>query len=195
MKKKITSIIAGFGLLCGVNLFGGDYSFDVESLVGLEGGYTSFDVEKNAPNTAAQVVTYSDGMVGLKIGAQTDSYRIFLSARSYFVGADYDYFLTYGGEFQYLFNFSKYANFFIGVNGGLIDGRFKVAGESETRTISDPYFGGDAGFNVHLGDTFDLELGARVMATDAKNTRDNTTFKFDNLITGYASIIVRFAMD
>jgi hypothetical protein len=170
------------------------YSFKTDSLVGFEGGYTSFDVEKTS-NAPSEIKKYNDGEAGIKIGAQTQNYRIFLSIRNYFLGGDYDYFVTYGGEFQYLFNFSKYANFFIGANAGIIDGRFSISGESESRTISDPYYGGDAGFNFHLGKTFDFEVGARVMVTDAKNTKNNITYTFDNLVTGYASIIIKYTMD
>jgi hypothetical protein len=86
----------------------------------------------------------------------------------------------------------------------MLTSRFTGYKEINSRTISDPYFGGDVGFNYHLNKTYDLEIGARVMATDAKNTQTinyptsgarNVTYTFDNLVTGYASIIVKFQMD
>lgn len=201
MKKKIVSAIAG--ILLASSAFGqeGDpYAFNVESLVGIEGGYTSFDVEKNQANTPAEITKYHKGEAGIKIGAQTEHYRLFLSARNYFVDSGYDYFVTYGGELQYLFNFSKAANFFIGINGGILDSRFKVTGESESRTLSDPYYGGDLGFNIHAGKYMDIELGGRIMASEAENSKKDqngvlTTYKFDNLVTGYVSFIFRYQMD
>ena len=197
MKKKIVSGMAGVLLLTSVYAQAQEndpYAFDVESLVGIEGGYTSFDVEKDQANTPAEITKYHKGEIGMKIGAQTEHYRVFLSVRNYFVN-DYDYFVTYGGEAQYLFNFSSAANFFIGVNGGLLDSRFKIAGESTSRTLSDPYYGGDIGFNIHTGKNMDIEFGGRIMASDAKNTKNSITYKFDNLITGYMSIIFRYQMD
>ncbi len=192
MKKRFVGLLVGV-LLTSAS-YADDYSFKVESLVGFEGGYTSFDVEKNQPSTAADVTKYNKGEAGLKIGAQTQNYRAFLSIRDYFVNG-YDYFVTYGAEVQYLFNFSKYANFFIGANGGILDARFKIDGEAQTRTLSDPYYGGDIGFNFHAGKYVDIEIGGRVMASDAKNTKNSITYKLDNLVTGYASLIFRYQMD
>jgi len=171
-----------------------EFQFQTWSLVGIEGGYTSFDVEKNQANTPAEITKYNKGEAGLKIGGQTENYRLFLSVRNYFL-SDYDYFVTYGGEIQYLFNFSKFANFFIGANGGVLDARFKVANETQTRTLSDPYYGGDVGFNIHATKSVDIELGGRIMTTSAENRKNGITYKLDNLITGYASIIFRYQMD
>lgn len=175
-----------------------DYKFNIKSLVGFEGGYTAFDVEKIAPPASSVISSYNQPEVGLKIGAESENYRVFLSVRNYFVDG-YDYFISYGGELEYLFNFSKGANFFIGVNAGILDGRFSVSGESEARTISDPYMGGEAGFNFHMGEHFDFEMGGRIMTTDAQNKKiigsSPVTYKFDTLITGYASIIIKYQMD
>ena len=197
MRKNIVSALVG--LLVASSLYAGSksndpYAFNVTSLVGVEGGFTSFDVEKNQPNTSADITKYNKASAGLKIGAQTENYRAFLSIRNYFINS-YDYFVTYGGELQYLFNFSKIANFYIGVNAGLLDARFKVDGEEESRTLSDPYYGGDLGFNIHLGESLDIELGGRIMASDAQNKKNDVTYKFDNLITGYASLIFKYNMD
>lgn len=193
MKNNIKKIV--LGALMASSLYASDpYAFDVESLVGIEAGYSSFDVEKNQANTPASITKYNKGEAGLKIGAQTEHYRLFLSARNYFV-SEYDYFVTYGGELQYLFNFSKAANFFIGINGGILDSRFKVPGESTSRTLSDPYYGGDVGFNIHAGEVLDIELGGRIMASDAQNRKNGITYKFDNIVTGYMSLIFRYQMD
>jgi hypothetical protein len=195
LKAVIGCIVLAAGALHGAS----DYEFDVDSLVGIEGGFSTFDVEKNTPNPPVEQKKYNVGAVGLKIGAESQNYRIYLGIRNYFMPGEYDYFITYGGEFEYLFHFSKSANFFIGINGGIIDGRFTATNngvaESTTRTFADPYFGGGAGFNFDLGDDYALELGARVMTTSAENTKNNITYKIDSLITGYASFIVKFQMD
>ena len=197
MKKKLTTAFIGATLVMAASAMAtestDEFAFVSKSLVGIEGGYTTFDVERNEPGQSADVKTYDQGEVGLKIGAQGENYRAFLSARYYDVSG-YDYFVTYGAELQYMFNFSKMANFFIGANFGMMDGRFDV-NEAETRTISDPYYGGDAGFNIHLNKTYDLELGARFMASDAENTKNSITYQFDHLVTGYASLIVKFDID
>jgi len=192
LKKLLCSILLISGLSSVTNA--DDYSFQTTSLVGFEGGYSSFDVEKSPANPNENIQTYDVGEVGLKIGAQTTNYRIFLSLRNYFPD-DYDYFLSYGIEFQYLFNFTKSMNFFLGINAGMIDGRFTPTGESSSRTISDPYFGGDLGFNYHINETYDIELGLRTMTTDATNTKNDVTYTFDNIVTGYASFIIKFQLD
>ena len=89
------------------------------------------------------------------------------------------------------------ANFFIGVNGGLMNLKFTPSNETSSRTISDPYFGGDAGFNIHVSDSVDFELGARVMDVQAKNTNatNNVTYNFNDVITGYGSLIYKFKMN
>ena len=170
-----------------------DYSFRVDSLVGFEGGYSSFDVEKSGQSSSG-IIKYKVGEAGIKIGAQTKNYRVFLSIRNHFAEG-YDYVLTYGGEFQYMFNFSKMANFFIGINGGMVNARFSVDDEANSREFADPYYGGDLGFNLHLNETFDLELGAKVMSSKAQSVQNNTTYDLDNIVTGYSSIIIKYQMD
>ncbi len=171
-----------------------DFIFHTKSLVGIEGGYSTFDVENDIATTPP-TNTYDEGMVGIKIGAQGEHFRVFLSARNYFVGKEYDYFATFGGELQYMFNFSKKANFFIGGNAGMVNGRFQAAGENFNRTFSDPYYGGDIGFNYHINDTYDFEIGARYMSTDASNTQNGVTYKIDHISTGYMSIIIKYIED
>lgn len=195
--KKIAAGIVSLLLMSGAAQ-ADDYRFNIKSLVGFEGGYSTFDVEKIAPPAASAIKSYNQPEIGLKIGAESENYRIFLSVRNYFVDG-YDYFIGYGGELEYLFNFSKIANFYIGLNAGVLDGRFNVKGESEARTISDPYMGGEAGLNFHVSEHFDFEMGGRVMATDAQNKKiissNPVTYKFDSIITGYASIIIKYQMD
>jgi len=191
--KKIVSGLVAFFILLG-SAYADDLSFETWSLIGIEGGYSSFDLERDQVGTPVQTTTYNKAEAGIKIGAQTQNYRLFLSMRDYFV-SDFDYLVTYGVEGQYLFNFSKVANLFIGINAGAIDAKLTIANESRTRSFSDPYFGGDLGFNFHIGESFDLELGARVMTTDAQNTINGVTYKIDTLTTGYVSFIYKYQMD
>jgi hypothetical protein len=202
MKRLIKSVV----VLCGLffsSAMADDYDFNIDSLVAFEGGYSKFDIEKNEPGKAAIIDKKNVGEIGVKIGAQSQNYRLFLSGRYYSASdtnvASYDYVITVGAEVQYLFNFSRYANLFLGVNAGLVNSRFTPTGEPTSRTISDPYVGGDIGFNFHVSKDFDLEIGGRVMASDAENTQiisgNKITYKFDNIATAYTSLIFKFQMD
>ncbi|MEA1893386.1 MAG: hypothetical protein U9N33_11860 [Campylobacterota bacterium] len=166
------------------------------SLVAIEGGYSSLDVEKSGVAIPTTIQKYDMYSGGLKIGAQGENYRLFLSAR-YYGADDFDYAATYGVEAQYLFNFSQLANFYIGVNGGIISMRYLPDSYGAvTRTLNDPYIGGDLGFNIHLGESVDLELGTRFLSLSASNSQtDRPTYVFDNMITAYASVIFKFKMD
>ncbi len=170
------------------------YSFETFSLVGIEGGYSSLDVDKQTAGAIASTTKeHSFGHGGFKIGAQSENYRLFLSGR-YYDAQEFDYMTTLGAELQYMFNFSSLANFYLGVNTGLANIRF-VDENSISRTISDSYVGADAGFNFHLGESVDFELGARVINFQAENTINGETYNFDNMITGYASVILKYKMD
>ena len=194
ISKALVRLIVG-GLLSS-SLFAGDYTYNIKSLVGFEGGYTKIDVENDNPNPAYKGIhRYKSGEAGIKIGAQSDNYRLFLSGRYYFPKSGYDYLTTAGIEFQYLFNFSKVANFFLGANTGIFMSRFKGYGENFYRKVSNSYIGGDAGFNIHLGETLDLEIGGRYSKLNISNIKNNITYTFDNLISGYASLIFKYTMD
>ena len=194
MIKKVFKKVVLTSLLIGAPL-AAEYNFndDMYSLLAIEGGYSSFDVEKTDTVNPATIDKHKMMHAGLKIGAQSDEYRFFLSGR-YYNADDFDYATTIGAELQYMFNFSSVANFYLGVNGGIVNMRFTDGGTT-SRTISDPYFGGDAGFNVHLADTIDFEIGAKVMQIQAENKIGTVAYKFDNLISGYASIIFKYKMD
>jgi hypothetical protein len=194
MIKKVFQKVVLTSLLVSAPLMA-DFGFndDTYSLLGVEGGYSSFDVERDDSVNPASIKKHKMMHGGLKIGAQSKDYRFFLSGR-YYDAEDFDYATTLGAELQYMFHFSSIANFYLGVNGGIVNMRFTDGGTT-SRTISDPYFGGDAGFNVHLGETIDLELGARVMQIQAENKIGTVAYKFDNLVSGYASIIFKYQMD
>ena len=195
---KMTKKILGGSLLAAALLSSSanadDFIFHTKSLVGIEGGYTNIQVENTDPTTPLNA-HYKKGEAGFKIGAEGEHYRAFLSARNYFVGGEFDKLATFGAEFQYMFNFSKMANFFIGGNAGELYGKFQINGENFNRKFSDIYYGGDAGFNIHLNETYDLELGARYISSGASDDQGGITYKFDHLATGYASIIIKFEED
>ena len=189
-KLIVASAIIGAPLMAASS----EYLYDTYSLVGIEGGYSSLDIERSDTVLPASQKKYNLPHVGLKIGAQTEHYRVFLNA-CYYSNSDFDYMTTYGGEIQYMFNIASSANIYMGVGAGVANMRFLPAGEPNTRTLSEPYFSGDIGTNIHITDSSDIELGGRFMSMSATNTINNITYKFDNLITGYVSYIFKFKMD
>ena len=186
-------------VVCGAIILSSSLVASSNSLVGIEGGYGSLSSEVTDKTlTPARYTKDSMGLssIGLKIGAESTNYRVFLSAR-YNKGSDskYDYISTYGGELQYVFNVASSTNIFVGVNAGLANLKFSVNGENFSRTISDPYLGGDLGINIHMTDAMDLELGARAMNIQATNSKNNIDYALENIISGYASLIFKFKID
>lgn len=192
LKKTLISIV-----LVGTSLMAenSESAYATTSLLGIEGGYSSLGYENS---TSASNKDYNAGLanIGLKIGAETKDFRVFLSGR-YFNDTDdsFSYITTYGGEIQYKFNVSKKFNLFIGVNGGIASMKFKAPAETASRTISDPYLGGDLGLNIHFGDSTDLEFGGKIMSIQATNTKNNVSYLMGNMVTGYASLIYKWKMD
>ena len=198
MIKKLSKVIIAT-LLVASSLTAGssddsDYQFEINSLVGIEGGYGSFDYT-NVAATTTETVKLGHG--GIKIGAESNNFRLFLSARDYYaldfdnIGK-FDYIRTYGVELQYLMNISKAANIYMGVNGGRLDMKFDDGLITPaTIRITDEYIGADFGLNIHLGESADFEIGTRFMSI----TEENADYDFDEIVTGYASIIFKFKMD
>ena len=164
------------------------------SLIGIEGGMTSVNSDIDTP-TSSDSVNKTVQNIGIKIGAESYNYRIFLTA-NYYTNPDssYDYMGTYGGELDYLLNVSSKVNLYLGVNAGIANMKFKAPNETTKRLISNPYYGADAGLNFHASKLIDLELGARLMMLDATNTKNNVTYTFNNFVTGYVSIIFKYEM-
>ena len=172
------------------------YDVETYSLVGVEAGYSTLDYEKDASTSQYRA---NIGHGGLKLGAETDDFRAFLSGRYYMGESSYDYITTFGAELQYKFNAFEGVNFFIGANGGIANMKFHVENETFSRTISDYYIGGDIGTNIHLSEVLDLEIGSRVISIQAENTKkvesDYITYRIGNMVTGYASLIFKWQMD
>lgn len=193
MIKKIVKIFLIVSVFVGVTVSAGssDYKVDTYSLVGFEAGYGSISIDDNAGGTDI-TTTHKFPHAGIKIGAESEDYRLFLSVR-YFNADQLEYLTTYGAELQYMFNFSSFMNFYIGINGGMANSKIIAAGVA--RTISDTYIGADIGINMHLKKSIDLEIGVRTMNINAKNTIGDVTYIFDNITTGYVSVIYKYKMD
>jgi len=191
-KAAIISLIASSAL------FAEPSSFYSKTLIGIEGGYSNFDVEKQVSGASSVIKKVDAGNIGIKIGAQSQNYRLFLSAR-YYDGSGVNYVATYGGELQYLRDFNPKIGWFFGLNTGYTDGRVSTINESSSRDLSGFYAGGDIGINYHISKDYDFEIGARAMfqnITDTKKDLDGNyvTYKLDNIVTGYFSIIYKFDM-
>jgi len=171
------------------------YEFQTKSLVAIEGGSSSMGYEDGTPTNNVQG-NASLSNLGIKIGAETRDFRIFLSGRYYFDSSDkYDYLATGGVELQYIFNVAEHFNIFIGANGGMANLKFRAPTESFSRSISTPYMGADLGVNFHLGDTADFEIGTRIINIDEDNLKNGITYHIENVVSGYASLVFKWQMD
>ena len=194
IKNTIKLVVLLFTLATVPLMAGESYDFETTSLVGIEGGASSLDYYKNS-NAISSVGLAN---VGLKLGAETKDFRIFLSGRYFYdSSAEYEYLVTYGAEVQYKFNVSKAFNLYLGANGGYASMRFNPVNDSfGPRSLSSPYFGGDIGANIHLSDATDFEIGGRVMSIQA--THNGGTFgnyHIGNIVNVYASLIFKWKMD
>ncbi len=192
MRKKVLKNIVVSTLLTGSSLFAQSSSIldTSKSLVGFEGGIGGVDVQSSAISDGYESV----GHGGLKIGAQTEDYRLFLSGR-YYRGDNFDSISTVGVELQYLFHIASFADFFIGANAGLASISYTDVANVD-REVSNMYYGGGAGLNFMLSDLVDFEIGARIMSLqEADNTIGGVTYTFDDIVSGYASIIFKYEMD
>ncbi len=168
-----------------------EYTYNTHSLFAIEGGISDITTEKSGSDMEKNELASA----GLKIGAQSDNYRAFLSARYYDV-SDFSHMNMYGGELQYLFNFSNFANFFIGANGGVADIQIKAQNGLDSEKVSSMYYGGDTGFNFHAGDAVDIEIGARYMSIqDGEIIQGPNAYDVSSVVTAYASLIFRWKMD
>lgn len=160
------------------------------SLIGIEGGYNNIDI---TATNGSYDKKYPLTHVGLKLGAEGESYRAFVSGRFY-QGDRFDYMNTLEFSLQYLLNVGSKVNLFLGANVGRIN--FKMQDRDKvTRELTDTYYGVDLGTNIHLGSSFDLEFGARLNNLDSSHLKNGVTYEFDYLATGYASIIYKYSLD
>lgn len=177
-----------------------DYMYNGYSLLSIEGGYSNLSADLTDVSETPDPYQQLNGNAyhaGLKIGAQTGHYRIFLSARMYQDSDDdFDYLTSYGIEGQYLFTMAKWADFYIGAGGGIVSAKYNISSEPYARTINDPYFSGEMGFNFHVSKGIDIELGGRYVSVDAANTQENEKeYRFNDIVTAYTSIVFKYKMD
>ncbi len=192
IKKTLIKVVLASLLLSSSLMAGLEYDSKPNSLIGFEVGSASMDVssDEDSYDKILDAMNY-----GFKIGAQTDNYRLFLSYRFY-AGDDVENLTTMGAELQYMVDVASFMNVFIGVNAGVVDIEFKDAATPRlTRVVSQQYLGGDVGFNFHIGENFDFELGARMMSIQADHLLDSKTYTFGDIVTGYGSLIYKFKMD
>jgi len=191
MVNKIGKVVMGLVLVSSCLLAeskeASKYQYDINSLIGVEAGYSSFDVQESGGKSKSLDLNHG----GVKIGAESTNYRLFLSAKV-FDAKEFKHARSYGVELQYLLNFSKYANLFFGAGVGKVDMKLDSVNNIK---IDDTYYSGDVGFNVHLGDIADWEIGARVMGINASAQDGLVKYNFENIITGYTSIIFKFKMN
>ncbi len=191
--KKLVKLISV--PLLALSLQAGDWS--TQSLVGVEGGVASFDLENNMGHPSS---SQSPASFGLKIGAEAQTYRVFLSGRYYSVSDEFDSANSFGAELQYLFRVSSNFNIFAGINAGIMNMEFYDTNKYK-REISRGYYGGDLGVNFSVAHNLDIELGVRYMNLNADNTNyidDGTgnevpyTYNIDDMVNTYASLIYKF---
>jgi len=192
MKNSLRKIVLA-AMMTVAPLAAGEYTFDTDSLLGIEGSYSETSVD--ASNGGIVTNDKEAASLGFKIGAQSENYRVFLSARAY-DAENLSYLNTYGAELQYLFNFSKFANFYLGGNAGLA--RYKKPTDTISASVDGDslYYGGDAGFNIHATELIDLEIGARIISIqDGEIEQGLNTYEFDRIVSAYASVIIKWDMD
>ncbi len=199
MKKRVQKVVMA-SLLAAMPIMASDDGLGLdESLFGIELGYGQLSAETTNTNTTP--ATYSEGStnipyIGIKLGAQSNNYRVFVNGR---YGQDqddiFDYVMNGEVEGDYMFEFSRYANFFLGVHAGMIYTKFRLPSEPFSRTFSEVYYGGNVGFNFHATPDMDIELGSRFSSIDATNVKSGVAYKLTDRISGYCSIIFKYQMD
>jgi hypothetical protein len=201
--KKIVGLLSGVLLASSLNAYDGK----IKSLVGVEAGYGQFEynaANEDNINQGRNSSSEDFGTLGLKIGAQTKEFRIFLGAEYYVVDGAFDYANSFGGSFQYLIYVNNNFNFFFGINGGLMNVKVVDNSIGKSFEYSDPYFGGDVGINYDFNDKLGLEVGFRYININADNTQYYTddhgdqqtrTYTIDTMMHLYTSLIFKFNMD
>ncbi len=200
LKKVLLALLMSTGLFA--------YDGTTKAIVGVETGYGQFDysaANEDNINMGRTSTSEDFGILGLKIGAESEEFRIFLDAKYYQVGGDFDYANSMGGSFQYLMFISRDFNFFFGINGGLMNLKVVDSTIGKSYEYSDPYFGGDVGFNYEVHEKLGFEVGIRYLNINASNTQYYTdadtgntmsrTYTVDQMMNIYASMIFKYYTD
>lgn len=191
LRKSVGALI----LLASVTASAGENYFqtawDAKGLLALEGAFGQAQTKQVQDNPGGgdyvlETQTDGAGAGGLKLGGESEDYRLFLSGR-YHVVPDYDYVATVGAELQYLIRGGENFNIFLGINGGMM--RSQATANDVEYTVTNPYFGGDAGVNIDITQNFGLELGARINQALGDNKEPAS---IDYLAEGYVSLVFKF---
>jgi len=165
--------------------------FDVTPLIGADIGYSNFTMDATGSKIDGD---NHGGLVGFKIGARNDHYRVFVDAKVYGV-PDFDYVNSIGAQIQYLYplNDKKTWEVFFGANAGLLN--MKYGSLQGSRTVSEVYIGFDVGANWKVTETVSLDLGLKYMGLDISHSLgtppvEHTMSGMTNLIIG-----VSFALE
>ncbi len=188
MKKRLVKVVLALALL---SISTPSMADEYNSLFGIEIGSK---IDNNFYIRGEEIQKSWFGNAGLKVGAESEDFRFFLNAR-YHNAKDFDKINTYGGEIQYKFNFTKYANIFFGVNAGLANIRVAKSTKWPSVNTNIRYRGVDVGFNIHATELIDFEIGTRYMKLDTKAIQDLYTYDFASLKIAYASVIFKWKMD
>ncbi len=191
--KKIASLLF---VICSVV---SAYDGSTKSLAGIETGYGQFEYNADDGRNAQ---SEDQGILGLKIGAENEHWRLFIDGRYYHVTDNFDYVNSFGISLQYLLRLTHDFNLFLGVNGGVINMKFADSSINKTYELSNGYYGGDIGLNYEIVNNLDIEFGARFMNINASNTQlyvdpdtaetVGRTYNIDHMINVYTSLIFKF---
>ena len=194
MKKVLSSVL----LLTSVYATAGENyyqnAWDAKGLLAIEGMFGTAQTKLTEPNPAGgDHVIKNEGNSafggGLKLGGESEHYRLFVSGRYHAVD-NYDYVVTAGLELQYLLRFTEYFDIFLGINGGMMGSQATIS--STEYSVWNPYAGADAGVNIDVAENFGIELGVRMNQAFADSSEVGSV---DNLVEGYASLVFKFTSD
>lgn len=191
MKKVLGSVLllTSIYATAGENYF--QNAWDAKGLIALEGalGQAQTKLTEASPSGGEHVILNESGSAfgaGLKVGGESDTYRLFLSGRYHDV-EDYDYVSTVGLEMQYLIRAGEHFNIFLGLNGGLMSAQTTI-GETEY-TTNNPYAGVDVGANIDIVENFGIEFGLRTNKSFSDGSDIGTV---DYLVEAYGSLVFKF---
>ena len=190
LRKSVGSLmlLAGVYASAGENYF--QTAWDAKGLIALEGGAGVANVKQTQDITGGVYVQNSSNeavvSAGLKLGGESENYRLFVSARYHNV-QDFDYVATVGGELQYLIRAGESFNVFLGLNGGMMSSQRTIG--TDEYSINNPYAGADAGINIDITEHFGIELGARINSTF---TNSDNPANIAYLAEGYGSLVFKF---
>jgi hypothetical protein len=173
VKKELSKIIVSL-VVVSLSLSAdiSDYTYKSTSLIGVEGGYSL------GSSSGAQR-DISDTNFGLKVGAQSKNYRVFIGLNRDNASTGENFFRA-GVSVNYLFDLFDKANLFVGLNGGFTNG-----GDLNSGKEYPTYYGGDIGIYVTQSRDIDYEFGIRSSKTE----------NFETLKSAYVSLILKYEIE